>query len=134
MSNELPALKVDQTPRHMHHHKQLKYERQMWARRRTEGFIRSHQSIEIDDRRIALKTGRCFYELKSFGSTLHWTLDKEQVIFAYHAANRTHIEYRLDPMGKEQRYIVQPRHLQVFEYDPANSMKLEITPKKERES
>ncbi len=132
--SEMPALKVDQSPRHTHHHRQLKYEQQMWARRRTEGFIRSHQSIEIDDGRVARKTKRCFYELKSFGQTLHWSLDKQQVIFAYHAANRTHIEYRLDPMGKEQRYIVQPRHLRVYEYDPMSSHKINITPKKEKEA
>lgn len=131
--SELPALKVDQTPRHQQHHKQLRHEKQTWLRHRTDGFVRSHQHIEIDDRRIAIQTGRCFYELKSFGQTLHWSLNKVEVINAYHAANRTHVEYRLDPMGKEQRYIVQPRHLSVWEYHPVSSHKLDITPKKERE-
>ena len=127
----MPSLKTDQTPKHQQHHRQLKYERQLWLRQRTDGFIRSHQLIELDDRLIALKTGRCFYELKSFGQTLHWSLKKAEVIVAYHDANRTHIEYRLNPMGKEQRYIVQPRHLKVFEYNPATSHKIDITPKKE---
>lgn len=128
-----PALKVDQTPRHKQHHKQLKHERQMWARRRMEGFTRSHTQVEIDDGAIADKTGRHFFELKSFDSTLHWSLDKVQVIGAFHAANRTHIEYRLNPMGKEQRYIVQPRHLRVFEVIRGIG-KWEITPKKEQAS
>ena len=130
----LPALKVDQTPRHQQHHKQRKYEAQMWKRRREEGFIRCHNNTEIDDRRIAIKTGRHFFELKSFGQTLHWSLNKQEVIQAYHAANRTHIEWRLDPMGKEQRYTVQPRHLQVLEYNPKLGIKWDVTPEKEREA
>lgn len=127
--SELPALKVDQTPSHQQHHKQLKYERMMHDRRRTDSFVRCHQSIEIDDRKIAIKQGMRFYELKSFGQTLHWSLNKTEVINAYNAANRTHIENRSSPLGGEQRYIVQPSHLRVWEYNPVTGHKYPLQQK-----
>lgn len=128
----LPTPQIDQTPAHKMHKKELNRKHQEWLRHRNEGFVRCHQSIEVDDKRIALKTGMHFFELKSFGSTLAWSLNKVEVMNAFHATNRTHVEFRLDPFGKEQRYIVEPRHLRVYEYNPVTGHKYNITPKREK--
>lgn len=127
----MPIVQIDQTPKHKQHHRELRRKKMEWERGRMEGFTRVHNQIEIDDRRIALKQGIPFYELKSFGNTLHWSLHKQEVIGAYNAANRSHIENRLNAMGDLQRYIVKPDHLVVYEYNPATGQKLPLDPKKD---
>jgi hypothetical protein len=127
----MPTVKIDQTPKHKLHHRELRRKKQEWERMRVEGFTRCHNKIEIDDRKIALQQGMCFYELKSFGMTMAWSLDKVQVINAYHGSMRSHIENRLDPKGNLQRYIVMPSHLKVYEYNPATGHKIRLNPKKD---
>lgn len=133
MSTEagMPTVKIDQTPKHKLHHRELKRKKQEWERGRQDGFTRIHNQVEIDDGAIARKTGKCFYELKSFGMTMAWSLDKAQVINAYNASMRTHVENRLDPRGNFQRYIVTPSHLVVYEFNPATGHKLPLNPKKD---
>jgi len=126
----LPVIQIDQTPKHQLHHRELRRQQQEWERHRTEGFVRCHDTVEIDDKRIALRTHAKFYELRSFGATLHWSLNKQEIINAFNATNRSHVEHRIDHMGEERRYVVIPTHLSVWEYNPITSHKLNITPKR----
>lgn len=126
-SGNIPGLKVDQTPRHQQAHKQRKRAHMLWERNRTTGFIRIHRPVEIDDRRIALKTNRNFFELKSFGATLHWSFDLDDIIIAWKKHDKVFLEEREIVPGRIETITVRQRHLRVFEYDPATSIKMDIT-------
>ncbi len=98
-----------------------------WLKNRTTGFIRCMTDVTIDDGLIARKTGRNFYELKSFGQTMQWSLDKQQVLVAKESMEHIFIEERTDAQkGKTYRVEVKPRHLSVWEYNPRTSMKRRI--------
>ena len=85
MSN--PALKVEAVvmPAHKAEHARRRRAEAEWFKNRTTGFVRCMTDVTIDDGLIARKTGRKFYELKSFGQTMQWSLDKQQVLVAKEA-------------------------------------------------
>jgi hypothetical protein len=126
---ETPKLEVEAyvIPAHkVEHHRRRRAEAE-WFKNRTTGFVRCMTDVTIDDGLIARKTGRKFYELKSFGATMQWSLDKQQVLVAKEAMSHIFIEERTDARkGKTYRVEVKPRHLTVWEYDPATSMKRRI--------
>jgi hypothetical protein len=127
MSN--PQLKVEAivVPAHKAEHARRRRAEAEWFKNRTTGFVRCMTDVTIDDGLIARKTGRNFYELKSFDSTMQWSLDKQQVLVAKEAMSHIFIEERTDARkGKTYRVEVKPRHLTVWEYDPATSMKRRI--------
>lgn len=90
------------------------------------GFIQVHNRIEIDDRAIAQESGMPFFEVKSFGQTLHWSLNKVEIVLFYERLMKPHVEHRLDHMGKERRYTVTPSHVEIWEIHPHGLYKRRI--------
>jgi len=126
---DTPELKVEAVmiPAHKAEHHRRRRAQAEWFKNRTTGFIRCMNDVTIDDGLIARKTGRKFYELKSFDATMQWSLDKQQVLIAKESMEHIFIEERTDARkGKTYRVEVKPRHLSVWEYDPATSMKRRI--------
>lgn len=126
---QTPPLKAEGTimPAHKLEHARLKREKADWFKNRITGFIRCMNDVQIDDGRIARMTNRNFYELKSFGQTMQWSLDKQQVISARDAMSHTFLEERTDARkGKTYRVEVKPRHLHIWEYNPRTSHKRRI--------
>lgn len=126
---DTPKLEVhgSDLPAHKIEHARLKRERADWIKNRTTGFIRCMTDIQIDDALIARKTGRNFFELKSFGQTMQWSLDKQQIIIARDAMSHIFLEERKDAReGKTYRVEVKPRHLTMWEYNPRTSVKRRI--------
>lgn len=122
----VPTIKVDQTPKHKQEHRRRRASQQEWERTRTMGFIQVHNRIEINDRVIAETSAMPFYEVKSFGQTLDWSLNKVEIMLFYERLMKPHIEYRLDHMGEERRYTVVPDHLAVWEIHPYGLYKRRI--------
>ena len=124
-----PKLKVEGSilPPHKVEHARRKRERSDWLKNKTTGSIRCMTDVTIDDGLIARKTLRNFYELKSFDSTMHWSLDKQVIILAKEAMSHNFIEERIDAQkGKTYKVEVKPRHLSIWEYNPRTSMKRRI--------
>lgn len=107
-------------------HSQRKRDEAEWRKNRTTGFMRVHSEVTINDGEIARITNKKFYELKSFGQTLHWSLDKAKVMAAYEATAHTFIEEREIIPGRVERIEVTPRHLTVWEFNPETGQKWRI--------
>lgn len=123
----LPATpKVDQTEAHKLHHKWKRHQEAERLRERTLGFLCVHNRIEIDDKVIAKRTNMPFYEVKSFGQTLNWSLNKVEIMAFYDKLMRPHVEERENAFGKLQKYVVMPTHLAVWEVNPHTSHKIRI--------
>lgn len=126
-----PALKVkgkmESIPPHMAEHARLRREHTNWLKTKTTGFIRIMNDIVIDDRKIAIQTGRNLFELKSFGQTLDISLDKGSMLEKQESMKRTFIEERTNPMGAIHYVEVTPAHVTVWEYNPRSSQKWRIS-------
>lgn len=124
-----PKLKVEGSnlePWKLEHARRRRVEAE-WFKNRTTGFVRCMTDVTIDDGLIARKTNRNFYELKSFDSTMHWSLDKQQIVIAKESMSHIFVEERTDAQkGKTYRVEVKPRHLSIWEYNPRTSMKRRI--------
>jgi len=120
------TVKVDQTPRHQLEHKARRYRDAEWKRERTLGFMCVHNRIEIDDKRIAERENMPFYEVKSFGQTLDWSLNKVEIMAFYDRLQKPHIEERENAFGKLQKYVVKPTHITVWEVNPHTYYKRRI--------
>jgi len=125
-----PALKVkakmESIPAHMAEHARRRRERMDWLKNKTLGSIRIMNEVVIDDRKIAITTGRNLFELKSFGQTLDMSLDKPAIMAFKESMERTFIEERTNPMGQTHYVEVKPKHFTVWEYDPRTSHKWRI--------
>jgi len=123
-----PKLKVEGSdmPAHKIEHARRKRLDSEWKKNKIMGFIRCMTDIVIDDRRIAINTRRNFYELKSHGQTMHWSLNKTEIIAAKTAMEHSFLEERDTPFGKTERVTVKPRHLTIWEYNPRTSQKRRI--------
>lgn len=125
-----PALKVkgkmESIPPHKAEHARRRREHTNWFKNKTLGAIRIMTEVTIDDRKIALQTGRNLFELKSFGQTLDLSLDKQAILQVKESMERMFIEERTNPMGKTHYVEVTPRHVTVWEYDPRSSHKWRI--------
>jgi hypothetical protein len=97
-----------------------------WKKNRVTGFMRAQSDITIDDRKIAIQTKRNFYELKSFGQTMHWSLDKQVIEAAKTAMEHSYIEERMTPWKKTEKISVKPKHITIWEYNPRTSQKRRI--------
>lgn len=132
MSNDStsPALKVkgkmETIEPHRAEHARLRREHSNWLKNKTLGAIRIMNDVTIDDRKIAINTGRNLFELKSFGQTLDMSLDKNAILQEKEGMERMFIEERTNPMGKTHYVEVKPRHITVWEYNPRNSQKWRI--------
>lgn len=114
-------------PAHQVEHARRRAAKAQWERNRTIGFVRiMDREASIDDRRIALMTGKNFYELKSFMQTLDMSLDKAAIMKAKEGLERSFVEERELPGLGSERVVCTPRHLAVYEYNPANGMKKRI--------
>lgn len=125
-----PALKVkgqmESIEPHKAEHTRRRREQSNWMKNRTLGFIRVMNDIVIDDRQIAIKTGKSLYEVKSFGQTMEMTLDKNKAMLAKEAMEHSFIEEREMPDGKVFFIEVKPRHIHVYEYNPCTGHKWRI--------
>jgi len=130
MSATTPVLEVqaqmESIPAHKAEHARRRREHAQWLKMRTKGFIDVHNKVEIDDRKISNKTNRNFFELKSFGQTMHWDMSKEKIMTAKTQMEHTFIEERMTPLGKTEKIQVKPRHITVWEYNPRTGMKWRI--------
>lgn len=125
-----PPLKVKGTmetlPPHQAEHARLRREKNNWFKNRTLGFLRIMTEVTIDDRQIAIKTGRNLFELKSFGQTLDMSLDKVKIMQHKKGAERTFIEERVNFRGDTHFVECKSTHLTVWEYNPRTSQKWRI--------
>jgi hypothetical protein len=131
MSGTTPILEVkaqmETIPAHKAEHARRRREHAQWLKMRTKGFIDVHREINIDDGRIANRTQRNFFELKSFGQTLDMSLDKAEIMSFKARIEHVFIEERDTPFGRTEKVQVKPRHLSVWEYNPRTSQKRRIT-------
>jgi hypothetical protein len=118
--------KVEVIPPHKIGHANRKRAESEWKKNRVAGFVRAQSDITIDDRKIAIQTRRNFYELKSFGQTMHWSLDKQVIEAAKTAMEHSYIEERMTPWKKTEKISVKPKHITIWEYNPRTSQKRRI--------
>ena len=132
MSVTTPVLEVkaqmEAIPAHKLEHARRRREHASWLNMRTKGFIdcQNNRGVDIDDRKIALRTGRNFFELKSFGQTLNMSLDKAEIMSMKADVEHSFIEERDTPFGKTEKVTVKPRHLSVYEINPRLGTKWRI--------
>jgi len=118
--------KMEAIPPHMVEHARLRREQTNWLKNKTLGAIRIMTEITIDDRRIAIETGRNLFELKSFGQTLDMSLDKVKLLGIKESMERTFIEERINFRGDTHFIECKSGHITVWEYNPRTSMKWRI--------
>lgn len=130
MKQNNPQLEVkaemESIPAHKAEHSRRRREHARWLKMRTKGFIDVHNKIEIDDRKIAIRTHRNFFELKSHGQTMDMSLNKGDIMREKQEMEHTYIEERDTPFGKTEKIQVKPRHITVWEYNPRTGFKWRI--------
>lgn len=125
-----PALRVtgrmESIEPHRAEHARLRREHSNWLKNKTLGSIRIMNDIVIDDRKIAIETGRNLFELKSFGQTMDMSLDKNKMLAAKEGMEHTFIEERINFRGDTHFVECKSQHITVWEYNPRNSQKWRI--------
>ncbi len=128
--SQAPSLKVkgkmESIPAHMAEHARRRREHTEWLKNRTLGFIRIMNEVVIDDRKIAIATGRNLFELRSFGATMDLSLDKPKMLAQKEAMEHTFIEERINFRGDTHYVECKSDHITVWEYDPRTSHKWRI--------
>ena len=125
-----PPLKIksviEAIPAHMMEHARRRREHSNWFKTKTLGFIRIMSDIVIDDRKIAIETGRNLFELKSSGQTMDMSLDKSKMLAQKESMEHTFIEERINFRGDTHFVECKSKHISVWEYNPRNSQKWRI--------
>lgn len=125
-----PALKVtgkmESIEPHRADHARRRRDHSNWAKNRTMGFIRVMNEVVIDDRKIAIETGRNLFELKSSGQTMDMSLDKKKMLALKESMEHTFIEERINFRGDTHYVECKSKHITVWEYNPRNSQKWRI--------
>lgn len=125
-----PALQVKSQietiePHRVEHARQRRMQSN-WFKNKTLGFIRIMNEVVIDDRKIAIETGRNLFELKSSGQTMDMSLDKGKMIALKASMEHTFIEERINFRGDTHFVECRSQHISVWEYNPRNSQKWRI--------
>jgi hypothetical protein len=125
-----PTLKtkgeIESIEPHRAEHARRRREQTNWFKNRALGAIRIMNDIVIDDRKIAIKTKRNFFEVKSFGQTMEMTLDKTKAMLVKDAMEHSFIEERINFKGDTHFVECKSRHITVWEYNPRTSQKWQI--------